>query len=1035
MRFWASITAGLLAGAGAGLLLAGLEILALQPSDRELPLSLALGGIILAGGVLAGASLGLCHAALLKAGAALSKRFVRGQDALWAGVLLAGLSSPWVYLLVLELGSGRQAARLLGSLPARAGLTLLFCAGLFLISWLGLRSVPLLARARWRSALLSLLLLAACVALFYMDARLYRRLYGYLHALALAGAFLAALLAMLSLGAAARYRPNRRHLWLALAVAALALGAGTWGRVVLKQEQRLRFAALELTSVATKLLTLVPLGRQAEDPHFLQDGGHRQAASNPGESFQVQGANIVWVTVDALRPDHLGAYGYGRPTSPNMDALAARSTRFSLAYCQAPLTCYSVPSLHTGDYLKSTLPMGITPPPTLARILGAQGYRTAAFYNASIFFCDDRRATAYGERRFDFQHTETTHRPAPDLTDRVLAYLQKHRAAGEQRLFLWMHYFDVHEPYKRHKGFDFGPREMDRYDSGIAKVDRALGRLVAALSSLKRPTIFVLTSDHGEEFREHGGSYHGSSLYDEQVRVPLLLGVPGIKPSVARAPAQLVDVAPTMLQLLGLRIPATMRGRSLVGDLLGQGDPERAAFSEVHTKKMVRYRDWKLIHDFRRSTYELYDLRGDPAERRNLISERPRQAARLKALLTGWFDTLLDAAKGGAASGPPEGIDLGRIGDRRAVPLLGKLVLDPARPTRWRREAAQLLGQMQDHAALEDLWGAVADDDPVVAAEAAIAMGEMKDRRARLVLPQVLASTDDDLRMRAAIAMARVEDPSATPALVETLYGHSWELQNRAAHYLGHLGDRRSVGPLLRAAGLGHLRSRVALALGRMGHRVRDRRILPFLLQLAREDPKLDTRQRALAGLGYMGDRRAARPLARLLSNGADLTWLPETLSRLGALGTEVTGLDLNPERRGLHGAWGRCTREKSLSAERYLASTWCAMTGPTATVELKLRSRPTGGVLQLHLRPLAASEPGRLLEVRLNGRALGKAQLKGGWQVVRLEAPARLWRRGTNQLALAYPGSGGPLEPTGTLAVDYLLLAPKPLKRNNEGH
>ncbi len=1021
------------------MLLAALEGLALQTADREPELVLALTGIILAAGVLAGAALGLVLALLVRVGAALSTR----RPELYSGVVLGVLVVPGVYSLVQQLASGRQASLVIGSLPVRLGLMALLAGAAVLGLWWGLYAARALGRTRLRALAISLPLLLLCAALFYLDAHHYRRLYQYLHALVMAGSFMAALLAMCALSVAAdlRRRLAGRGLVVSLLVAALALGAGGWGRAALTREQRLRFTALEMTTVVAKVLTLAPLASKPEVPRFLftgEDGGSSSVGRGRG-AFTVRGANVVWVTVDALRPDHLGCYGYGRPTSPNIDALAARSVRFDLAYCQAPLTCYSVPSLHTGDYLKSTLPMGISPPPTLARVLGARGYRTAAFYNASIFFCDDRRATAYGERRFDFQYTETALRPAPELTDQVLAYLQKHRAGGEQRLFLWVHYFDVHEPYERHEGFDFGGREIDRYDSEIAHVDRALGRLVAALSSLERPTIFVLTSDHGEEFREHGGSYHGSSLYDEQVRVPLLLGVPGIKPGVVRAPAQLVDVAPTMLKLLGERVPASMRGRSLVDHLLGSGDPDQAAFSEVHTKKMARYRDWKLIHDYRRSTYELYDLRGDPGERRNLVGQRPREAAKLKAVLTGWFDTLRGAASGGGV-GRPEAIDLGRIGDRRAVPGLGKLVLNPKIPTRWRREGARLLGQLQDRSAAEDLWGAVADDDEVVAAEAAIALGEMKDRRGRLVLPRALRSSDDGLRMRAAIAMARVEDSSATPALVETLYSQNWELQNRAAHYLGFLGDRRAVEPMLRAAGLGHLRSRVALALGRLGSRVRDRRILPFLLGLAQRDRKADTRQRALAGLGYLGDRRAVKPLVRILASegGAAQPWLPETLSRLGALGSELVGLDLAPGRRGLRRGWGRCVRERSQSAQSYLAGTWCAASGDSATLDVRLRRRQAGGALQLHVKPLGKGAKGRWLYVQLNRKNLGAVRLRGGWQVVRMDAPTRRWRRGANQIRIVL----GPRQVSGariveageSMAVDYVLLAPSPRADKKRG-
>jgi arylsulfatase A-like enzyme len=226
---------------------------------------------------------------------------------------------------------------------------------------------------------------------------------------------------------------------------------------------------------------------------------------------------------------------------------------------------------------------------------------------------------SYGESRFGFDYTETALREAPVLTDQVLNYLQDFNTSGKRKLFLWVHYFDVHEPYENHPEYQFGQQNVDLYDSEIAYVDAAVGRLIAAVSQLPGPTIFILTSDHGEEFKEHGGYYHGSSLFEEQIRVPLIIGVPGLGPRSIQTPAQVVDIAPTVLSLLGQRIPESIRGHSLVPELLGKGDPDRTAFAEVHTKKMVRYKQLKLIHDFRHGTYEFYNLQHDPQERNNLI--------------------------------------------------------------------------------------------------------------------------------------------------------------------------------------------------------------------------------------------------------------------------------------------------------------------------------------------------------------------------------------------------------------------------------
>ena len=1032
MKILLQMRVGTLAGLGCGALLTALELVLLSLEGRppEPGLAAVLAGIIVSGAVLGGAVAALSWAALLQAGE-LAARWRGGAPARYTAMLAAAAALAPLWWFVTHLAAGPRASQVLGPLPVRL-LRTAAAAAVVLVgvrAALGMGQRLLRSRSRAAALALGLALLVLAVALSLADALLYRRLYGQIHLALLLVYFASGLLCCccLWIAAAGRRRgrtPPRMLLPGALLVAALMAMYASRSSII--RHQQVRFVALEQTTVTHKLLGLVLLPRLAESPLFLET---RLPRREPERGLlQVPDANVVLVTVDALRPDHLGSYGYHRPTSPNIDALASRSLRFQWAYCQTPLTCYSVPSLHTGDYLKSTLPLLSRPPPTLATVLRARGYHSAAFYNASIFFCNDRRATGYGERRFGFDHAETQLLPAPQLTDRALAYLKAHRRrAGKQKLFLWVDFFDVHEPYLRHPEFAYGDRDVDRYDAEISHVDREVGRLMASLSLLRGPTIFVLTADHGEEFREHGGSYHGSSLYEEQIRVPLIIGAPGLSPGVIRSPAQLVDVAPTVLSLLGLRIPRSMRGRSLVPALVGRRGPSPAAFSEVHTKKMVRHRDWKLIHDYRRSTHELYDLRADPGERANLMAQRPAVAARLKGLLRGWFERLR-AMDGDAEQDRPRAIDMGRIGDLRAVPLLSRLVTDGGARSRWRQEAALLLGQLRDRAASSALWRAVADDDSLVAAEAATALGELQDPRAREVLPHVVASTSGRLRMRAAIALGRVDSAAATPALVETLHSHNWELQNRAAHYLGFVGTRRAIGPLLGLASRQHLRSRICLALGRLGQRHADRRILPFLLGMARNDRQRDVQQRALAGLGYLGHPGAVEPLVRMLHRGSELEWLPETLSRLGAVGGVVPGIDLTPARRGLGSGWGDCVRGRSVSAERYLGQTWCATRAASAQLRLGLSRRLRRPLLLLRLRPLRKQLVGRRLRLWLNGRPGPQVELKPDWQVLRLAAPVRSLRRGLHRVSLRLDRRdlsaltrGSP----GLLGVDYLLALP----------
>ena len=400
-------------------------------------------------------------------------------------------------------------------------------------------------------------------------------------------------------------------------------------------------------------------------------------------------------------------------------------------------------------------------------------------------------------------------------------------------------------------------------------------------------------------------------------------------------------------------------------------------------------------------------------------------------MLNDWFDRL--RAEGDSAEQDrPRAIDLGRIGDRRAVPLLARLVNNIAARSRWRQEAARLLGQLRKHDAADALWSAAVDDDALVAAEAATALGELKDRRARLVLPHVLQTTGGQLRMRAAIALARVDRPEATPALIETLFGDNWELQNRAAHYLGFVGDRSAIDPLLAMAVHAHLRSRVCLALGRLGRRHPDPRILPFLLRMVSTDRHQDVRQRALAGIGYLGDRRATARLRKLLAQDGGLSWLPETLTRLGALGRGgIPGLDFSPARKWLRKGWGKCHRGRSVSAERYLGQTWCAMKEPVAALDLHLRRRPRAATLVLRVRPLSRRLERRTLSLSINGRPLPPRTLARGWQALRLPTEASIWRAGRNRISLRLTVSGAATARVagagGLLALDYLLLAPVP--------
>jgi len=376
----------------------------------------------------------------------------------------------------------------------------------------------------------------------------------------------------------------------------------------------------------------------------------------------------VLIAVDTLRADHVGCYGYDRPTTPNIDRLAADALRYERAYAQAPWTTPSLGSLLSSSYPSalgiqheaSRLPSDAL---LLPEVLRDAGWTAGAVVSHS--FCSSRWGF---DRGFDsFDESEVRGQRAvtsPGVTDRALDFLDRH---GAEPFFLFVHYFDPHFALIEHEGFAFrdaaepysGPvrspvpflvfgrkdqevtsadaREMRRiYDSEIALTDHHIGRLLDALRErgLYEPSIVVLTADHGEEFLDHGRVGHTKTLYRELIRVPLLVKLPGRRGRVVTEPVGLIDVFPTILDALDLEIPTSLQGTSLLRSV-----PPRPVFSE--TQRQARLRsvvdgDFKLMIDLDRGTRELYDLGRDPLERMDVSQEQPARRRELERLLSSW---------------------------------------------------------------------------------------------------------------------------------------------------------------------------------------------------------------------------------------------------------------------------------------------------------------------------------------------------------------------------------------------------------------
>jgi len=657
-----------------------------------------------------------------------------------------------------------------------------------------------IARApRWAAAL-------AGAGALAVELALPSRLYPSLRVALLSIAFVGLACALVRGTAAAR---PRRAL---VAVAALALLLA--GHALSDLDANTRFVTHAQAPAAALVLDAIERIHPPPAPRALA-AAHTTAPSGPGAHFAHAGsladAHLVLVTVDALRADRL-------ERMPFLASLAARSVRFTHAYSAAPSTAASITSL-----LTARDPVHLDDrPPTLAERLRAAGWNTADFYPAGLFFDGGGVLAHYAQSHFGVAWADTRTQPADAVTDAALTHVRLAAARGEPRSFFWLHYFDPHEPYEPHELPASAPA-VERYDAEARAVDRALARLVAGLSgAFARPTLLVVTADHGEEFGEHGGAYHGTSLYDEQLRVPLVVALVGgdLEPERVDTPFSLVDLAPTLAELLET-------GDDRV-DRTG-GDVHAA----VDTHRMVVRGSWKLIRDTRRDVDELYDLAADPREQHNLAGARPDVAAPLAAALEAWLG-------------------------RPTVAALAATVADRAEAPARRAEAARELGAREAYAGAEALRAGLADDDAAVRAEAALALAQLTDLRAQAPLRALLA--DETTADRAAIMLGRLRDPIAAARLAAICRRPPAEgdraqaaLRRDAAHYLGFVGDAGAVDALFAAGADPRVRGSAYIAVGRIAGRLHDASAAARLrAQLAVED-RADARADLATALALAG--------------------------------------------------------------------------------------------------------------------------------------------------------------------------------------
>jgi arylsulfatase A-like enzyme/Flp pilus assembly protein TadD len=349
--------------------------------------------------------------------------------------------------------------------------------------------------------------------------------------------------------------------------------------------------------------------------------------------------NLVLITLDTTRADHLGAWGWPHARTPNLDALARRGSRFVRCDTAAPITLVSHSTILTGLYpprhgVRDNGTFALAPKlETVAETLGGAGYDTAAIVSAIVLA--RRHGLDQGFRTYDDDMgtgysagTEESERPAAATTDAALAALGKLRAP----YFLWVHYFDPHEEHKPPTPYAdaaSGPHRL--YDAEIAYMDHEIGRLLAALPA---DTDLVVVGDHGEMLGEHGELTHGLLLAGAVRRVPLLLAGPGVPAGKnEECLVRTVDIAPTLLQLAGLPPRPGTDGRSLLPLPSAGKSCDRLSYTESFLP-FFAYK-WYPLRSISDGNFlylqapkpSVFHVAADPAEQRDLAIDHPRVAA------------------------------------------------------------------------------------------------------------------------------------------------------------------------------------------------------------------------------------------------------------------------------------------------------------------------------------------------------------------------------------------------------------------------
>ncbi|MEW6733802.1 MAG: sulfatase-like hydrolase/transferase [Acidobacteriota bacterium] len=563
--------------------------------------------------------------------------------------------------------------------------TLFLCVGIYftalLLTWVDSEGFTKLFVKRWFATGLGLLAAIVAIAFYWIDARIFVGRYLYSFHLPLSVCAIAASYVFGHI--LTNYLKPSRAIVLLLAITVL-IGTITGG-YFFDQQQALKALFWRRGVIAKKYLAfaqnLLDLDRDGFSPllnggdcddrnptcnilaHELPNNSRDEnclggdlkeippdfAELNQSPLPEQLARNVIFITIDCLRADHLSCYGYQRKLSPNIDRFAARAVLFENAFSLSTNTGHSFSGIARASYGETIFDDNL---PTIAEMFTANGRVTAAITSPKT----DKWLWKQGWESYKtimlkglqtIVHSRGGYWDSQRLTNETITFL---RAQQNTPFYLWVHYNDLHaknEKYARQGSNNFGNKPIDIYDSNIAYTDEQLGRLFEYLESsgLLDTTIVAISADHGEEFGEHGQEFHNGRPYREQTHVPLILWYPSAQPLRVQQPVSTIDLGPTFLRNVGILPPRDYIGLDLRHTINGL-TVNRKIFCETPRNVpqgdffawAIVDGDWRLIYDQIGNTYELYNEVVDPDGRYNLIDQEKERALRLSTQLGQWLD-------------------------------------------------------------------------------------------------------------------------------------------------------------------------------------------------------------------------------------------------------------------------------------------------------------------------------------------------------------------------------------------------------------